>query len=224
MLPPGAHDQEGVEEPLTLPRGSLGQTRPPLPGLLRAPRAGIQCLPWTVAPRLLQHTRLGQDARTKDHVSPETALERSLRVEGALADQQIGRIEWTILVRFLLESVPEVASPGPALAGSNALQDVRRGHPTSARFTAKCYIMDSLSDPIILGLPELRSLGVFLEPPDDTGRKWIQFTTYGIRLPLLTPSPRGSDMTTQDRKVIVGPDTQEVRVQLKDAADRRAVE
>ena len=84
--------------------------------------------------------------------------------------------------------------------------------------------MDKLSDPIILGLPELRALGVFLEPPDATGRKWIQFTTYGIRLPLLTPAARISEMTTQDRKVIVGPDLQEVRVQLGGAAYRRAVE
>ena len=45
-----------------------------------------------------------------------------------------------------------------------------------------------------------------------------------LQLPLLTPAPRNSDMTTQDRKVIVGPDMQEVRVQLKDAAYRRAVE
>ena len=84
--------------------------------------------------------------------------------------------------------------------------------------------MENLSDPIILGLPELRSLGVFLEPPDDTGRKWIQFTTYGIRLPRLTPAPRNSDMTTQDRKVVVGPDMQEVSVQLKGEAYRDAVE
>ena len=84
--------------------------------------------------------------------------------------------------------------------------------------------MDKLSDPIILGLPELRALGVFLEPPDSTGWKWLHFTTYGIRLPLLTPAPRNSEMTTQDRKVIVGPGLQEVRVQLGGAAYQRAVE
>ena len=127
-------------------------------------------------------------------------------------------------MRFTLEGIPEAEEHHPELAGSNALQEVRRGHPSSARFTAKCYIMDKLSDPIILGLPELRALGVFLEPPDATGRKWIQFTTYGIRSPLLSPTPRGSEMTTQDRKIVTGPDLQEVQVQLTGEAYGRAVE
>ena len=104
------------------------------------------------------------------------------------------------------------------------MQDLRRDQPSSARFTAKCYIMDNLSDPIILGLPELRALGVFLEPPDASGRKWLQFTTYGIRLPLLSPAPRNSPMTTQDRMVVVGPDLAEVSVELNGADYRRAVE
>ena len=45
--------------------------------------------------------------------------------------------------------------------------------------------MDSLADPLILGFPELSALGCWMEPPDDSGRRWIQFTTMGIRLPII---------------------------------------
>ena len=52
----------------------------------------------------------------------------------------------------------------------------------------------------------------------------MQFTTYGIRAPLLSPVARGSEMTTQDRKIVTGPDLQEIEVNLSGAAYARAVE
>ena len=74
--------------------------------------------------------------------------------------------------------------------------------------------MDNLSDPVILGMPELRVLGVYLEPPDDHGRKWIQFTTKRLRLPLLSPQKRSSPLGTTVRRIVEGPELVEIPVSL----------
>ena len=50
------------------------------------------------------------------------------------------------------------------MAFSPALRDLRRQTREDRSFVAKCYVMDNLSDPVILGMPELRALGVYLEP------------------------------------------------------------
>ena len=75
--------------------------------------------------------------------------------------------------------------------------------------------MDNLSDPVILGVPELRALGVYLEPPDDHGRKWIQFTTKQLRPPLIDPRRRASLMRTDVHRVVEGPELVQVPVTLE---------
>ena len=74
--------------------------------------------------------------------------------------------------------------------------------------------MKNLSDPVIIGVPELRALGVYLEPPDDHGRKWIQFTTKGLRLPLINPQRKNSPMVTELRRVVNGPEFVQIPVSL----------
>ena len=59
----------------------------------------------------------------------------------------------------------------------------RKGSPRGA-IVGKFYIMDKLADPMILGLPEMSSLGSWVEPPGEDGRRWVQFTALGIRLPI----------------------------------------
>ena len=59
----------------------------------------------------------------------------------------------------------------------------RKGSPRGA-IVGKFYIMAKLADPMILGFPEMSSLGSWVEPPGADGRRWVQFTALGIRLPI----------------------------------------
>ena len=62
---------------------------------------------------------------------------------------------------------------------------VRSEGPARGAVVGKFYMMDKLADPLILGFPEMASLGCYVEPPGDDGRQWVQFTSLGIRLPII---------------------------------------
>ena len=73
------------------------------------------------------------------------------------------------------------------------MAEIRRPK-SGARVLGQFYIIDNLADPIILGLPEMSQLGAYVEPADEQGRYWVQFTSPtggGLRLPML--QPRGKD-------------------------------
>ena len=168
---------------------------------------------------------LGLDERTQNHCSKAVPIGKALNCEGAEKGRVIGRIEWSMLIRFIFESLPTDKTPDASTVRSPALQDLRVVRADKiAKFVAKCYVMPKLSDPIILGIPELRALGIYLEPPDASGRKWVQFTTLGVRLPLLDPKQRISPLMTDDRKLVSGPEFRPVTVSLSRADYQVAVE
>ena len=65
------------------------------------------------------------------------------------------------------------------------LEQLRRQGPARGAIVGKFDVMDKLADPLILGFPEMSSLGCWVEPPGDDGRQWVQFTSLGIRLPII---------------------------------------
>ena len=76
------------------------------------------------------------------------------------------------------------------------------------------HALEKLSDPIILGMPELRKFGLYLEPDmDQSGLGWVQFAILGVKLPLI-----GTKLETKINVVhpalMAGPDFQAVPVEL----------
>ena len=118
----------------------------------------------------------------------------------------------------------EDATPGPEGSGSEALRALRDRRPESVSFDAKFYIMDNLSDPFILGIPELRALSLYVEPPDEHGRKWLQFISLQARIPLLPPSGRALSPFTWSPVSIQGPESRPMEVRLKKADYETVVE
>ena len=156
----------------------------------------------------------------QEHCSPAESvslpqpLSKPLNCEGAEKGRIIGQIQWYMMIKFDFEEVALVEQSGSS-AHSPALRDLReQSSGSKVSFVVKCYVMDNLSDPIILGIPELLELGAYLEPPDETGRKWIQFTTKRLRLPLLDPKKRRTPMQTETRRLVVGPELYQVAVTL----------
>ena len=123
-----------------------------------------------------------------------------------------------------IDLVKDSVTPGPEGTGSASLQALRERRPDTVSFDAKFYIMDNLSDPFILGIPELRSLGLYLEPPDEHGRKWLQFTTLQARVPLLPPAGQGISPYTWSPMTIQGPESRPVEVRLSKVDYQKAVE
>ena len=97
----------------------------------------------------------------------------------------IGRVEWCMNVKLSFTE-PDAATDQSRVDVSNPdLKELRKRGPPRGEIQAKFYIMDQLADPMILGFPELSTLGCWMEPPGDDGRRWVQFTTMGIRLPII---------------------------------------
>ena len=68
---------------------------------------------------------------------------------------------------------------------SEELKELRKCRPKDASILVKFYMMEGLTDPIMLGLPEMSKIGCFVEPMQD-GQLWVQFTQMGnVRLPVL---------------------------------------
>ena len=89
----------------------------------------------------------------------------------------------------------------------------------SREVNVKFCEMDNLSDPIIIGCPELQAWGFMMEPRTDTGLSWVQFTTLNIALPLVA-ARAGQHIQVLHPLLIAGPDAVEVPV----VAVRRVVQ
>ena len=69
---------------------------------------------------------------------------------------------------------------------------------------AKFYMMDGLSDPIMIGFPEMATMGCFVEPMKD-GQMWIQLTQLGnVRLPVLGKKLRAG-VQLSEKTTVRGP-------------------
>ena len=146
-------------------------------------------------------------------------LSKPMNCEGAQKATVIGVVEWTMMARVgfappRVQTTPSANSEGR----SPALQECRRREPSEKYLDAKFYLMENLSDPVILGRPELQELGLYLEPADDDGRLWVQFSAYGTRLPVIQPKLDGARRVFRvDQPVVLqGPDLQDVPVVISE--------
>ena len=158
------------------------------------------------------------DPQTKGACMAMQPLSKPMNCEGAEKSKVIGVVEWTMMVRVRLVP-PEIQRTEAAKTegGSPALRDVRNGE-SEKNIDCKFYLMENLSDPIILGRPELQQLGLFLEPPDEDGRLWVQFTSYNLRLPVIMPGNGSRKVFKVDEpKILQGPDLQSVPVVISES-------
>ena len=77
----------------------------------------------------------------------------------------------------------------------------------------KFYLMEDLTDPLMLGLPEMSKLGCFVEPIRD-GQLWVQFTQMGnVRLPVLGKKLR-EGVQLSGKTTVRGPAVYRVRATM----------
>ena len=146
-------------------------------------------------------------------------LSQPMNCEGAQKATVIGVVEWTMMVRLGVVE-PEVAETPSALteAKSPALREHRAGQQKEKHLDAKFFLMENLSDPIILGRPELQALGLFLEQVGDDGRLWVQFTALNARLPVIMPgNGKPRVFKVDEPKVLRGPDVQEIPIVMSES-------
>ena len=168
-----------------------------------------------------------EDPQTKEACMDPQPLSSPMNCEGAQKHTVIGTVEWTMMVRLGIEepahakTKAEKSQPvSPALSGR------RSWIPYHKYLDAKFFLMENLSDPIILGRPELQSLGLFLEQvPDDQGRLWVQFSAFNQRLPIIMPTDgRPRVVKIDEPRVVHGPDVQEIPVVMSEADYRYHVQ
>ena len=150
---------------------------------------------------------------------PKQPLAKPMNCEGAEKDKVIGVVEWTMMVTLGIQAPPKVGTPAAdSEPRSPALADCRAKEPATKYLTTEFYLMENLSDPIILGRPELSHLGLMLEPPDEQGRLWVQFTTMNLRIPVIMPGMGNAPVfRIEEPQVIAGPDLREIPVVISDS-------
>ena len=147
---------------------------------------------------------LSEDPESAPAMSEPMALKQPLNCEGAEKGRVIGRVEWAIKMRINFDppETPETHDdPDPA----HRLGKLRAG-PRAGSVLGQFYMVDNLSDGLILGLPEMSQLGAYVEPMDDSGRYWVQFTSLGgLRLPLISSRRSGAKVKLVDLIEADGP-------------------
>ena len=91
------------------------------------------------------------------------------------------------------------------------LSELRARRPRELEGEVPFHELGALADPVILGLPECRNWGLALEPQDEMGRQWLQFSVLGIRVPVL--SPRNTGVAVLNPMMLTGPDLVDVEIE-----------
>ena len=124
---------------------------------------------------------------TKEFISESEPISTPLNCEGAEKGRVVGRITRRSLLKLIIKElrVVEGATTEANLRNAERLAIKMRKDCQSAEVTVPFYELDRLSDPIIIGCPELKAWGFFLEPDlDDAGLGYVQFSKFGISIPL----------------------------------------
>ena len=95
---------------------------------------------------------------------------------------------------------------------SGQQRELRRRMPSEVRVEVAFHELDELADPLIIGYPECSRWGLMLEPPDEHGQRWLQFTAHNIRLPVL--DNRASSLAAARPVEVHGPAVHEVEVEM----------
>ena len=127
--------------------------------------------------------KLLSDPATRGACSDPIPLPEAVNCEGAEKGRVIGRVEWCINIRLVFET-PNAPDHDVDAVISEEIKELRRRRPKDTSILVKFFMMDGLTDPLMLGLPEMSKLGCFVEPIQD-GQLWVQFTQMGLRLPVL---------------------------------------
>ena len=102
------------------------------------------------------------DPATKGACSDPTPLPEPVNCEGAEKGRIIGKVEWCINIRITFD-VPNDPDDDADAVGSEEIRELRRRRPKENSIVGKFYMMDDLTDPIMIGFPEMSQLGCFLE-------------------------------------------------------------
>ena len=96
------------------------------------------------------------------------------------------------------------------------MKELRRRRPKNASILVKFYMMENLSDPIMLGLPEMSKMGCYVEPMQD-GQLWMQMTQMGnVRLPALGRKLK-EGVQLEEKKAVRGPAVYRVKATMTTA-------
>ena len=126
-----------------------------------------------------------EDPATKGACSDPIPLSEPVNCEGAEKGRIIGRVEWCINIRITFDVPNDLDEDADAIENEE-IKELRRRRPKENSIVGKFFMMDDLTDPIMIGFPEMAQLGCFLEPVRDDGQMWIQLTQLGnVRLPIL---------------------------------------
>ena len=167
------------------------------------------------------------DPGTKEACMDPQPLSTPMNCEGAQKHTVIGTVEWTMMVRIGVEEPKDAKTPAQkSQPVSPGLTGHRSNIPYHKYLDAKFFLMENLSDPIILGRPELQSLGLYLEQvPDEQGNLWVHFSAFNQRLPIIMPGGKRTNIIRVDEpRMVQGPDVQEIPVVMSEADYRYHVQ
>ena len=83
------------------------------------------------------------------------------------------------------------------------------------------YLMPNLADALIMGIADTARIGTYPEQRQADGRQWVQFTTFGIRLPFIIPQNRDvlpPALVPVQSKRIEGPDVVPIEVTMPEGS------
>ena len=137
----------------------------------------------TGAARSMIRSRVAQQLRENENTRAaflrREELNKPLNCEGAEKGRVIGCITHRSWFRVKFDiNEPEVSCEK---AFYQDLQKCRDKKPKFIELEVPFHELESLNDPIIIGLPQCQNWGLTLEPPDEFGRKWVQFGQLGTR-------------------------------------------
>lgn len=176
----------------------------------RIGRKNIRILLDTGAVQSMISSEAAQASESQSAMADPVALKRPLKCEGAEKGRVIGRVEWAVSMRvhFGPPSRPENNDDADSETRLGQVRAIPKSASVLGQFYIIFYIIDNLSDGLILGLPEMSLLGAYLEPPDPDGRRWVQFTVHaggGLRLPLIQTRRDGPQAKLVDIVEAEGP-------------------
>ena len=162
----------------------------------------------------MMRTSIADDLRahqeTRHCVSEARALSTPMNCEGAEKDKVIGKITRSTVARLLFKEARHISGAHVDNAkqpGNQALKALHDARPVKVREVDVAFCeLEKLSDPIIIGCPELLEWGFYLEPDLDTdGLGWVQLAQLGIALPILG-SATDTKVNVIDPVLLAGPD------------------
>ena len=159
------------------------------------------------------------NADTKEAMGERSVLNTPFNCEGAEKGRVVGKVTHKDEVTLGFPT-PDLQKTGlDTEAFSPAARKLRSELKQEQKDVVWFYELGELSDPLIIGRPDLTRWGFYMEPEDQNGRLWIQFTALNLRLPVLRKPPgQAGGIRVAHPVELEGPDAQAVEVSIDRAA------